>query len=131
MTIPNPRPGNQPTRVGADQGDDDRAVYTVDEIAHLLTLSRSATYAMVRTGQIPARRLGRRWIIPKTRFHTWLNALPEASLEDVAREGGIDPDDNHPPTNLDPTDLVRARDEIEALNRGDLHLDDTDPQEHP
>jgi excisionase family DNA binding protein len=127
MTIPTPRTGPADD---VDQGDDDRAVYTVDEVAYLLTLSRSATYAMVRAGQIPARRLGRRWVIPKNRFHTWLDDLPEASLEDVAHACGVDPA-THQPSNLDPTDLFRARDEIDALDRGDLDLDDIDPRDTP
>jgi excisionase family DNA binding protein len=131
VTIPTPRPGDPSGSVVVDQGDDDRAVYTVDEVAYLLTLSRSAAYAMVRAGEIPARRLGRRWVIPKNRFHVWLDDLPEASLEDVARECGIGPDDDHQVTNLDPADLVRARDEIDALDRGDLHLDDIDPRDTP
>jgi hypothetical protein len=31
---------------------------------------------MVRTGQIPARRLGTRWVVPRRAFHTWLDATP-------------------------------------------------------
>jgi hypothetical protein len=38
--------------------DEDRAVYTVREVAHLLSLSLGVTYALVRSGEIPARRLG-------------------------------------------------------------------------
>lgn len=49
-----------------------RAVYTVTEVAQLLGLSRSVTYDLVREGTIPAQRLGRRWVIPKGRFESWL-----------------------------------------------------------
>ncbi|MGL4174318.1 MAG: helix-turn-helix domain-containing protein [Actinomycetota bacterium] len=58
----------------------DRAVYTVLEAAHLLSLSRGSAYAMVRSGQIPAKRIGTRWVIPRARFEAWLNELPEASV---------------------------------------------------
>jgi excisionase family DNA binding protein len=51
----------------------DRAVYTVREVAHLLSLSLGATYALVRSGEIPARRLGSRWVIPRNRFEQWLD----------------------------------------------------------
>lgn len=51
----------------------DRAVYTVREVAHLLSLSLGATYALVRSGEIPARRLGSRWVIPRNRFEEWLD----------------------------------------------------------
>lgn len=50
-----------------------RAVYTVREAAALLSLSLSQTYALVRDGEIPARRLGSRWVIPKQAFIEWLN----------------------------------------------------------
>lgn len=41
---------------------------TVDEAAQRLQLSRGATYDAVRRGEIPAIRLGRRWLIPLARF---------------------------------------------------------------
>jgi excisionase family DNA binding protein len=61
-----------------------RAVYTVPEVAQLLSLSKGTTYAMVRRGEIPARKIGDRWVIPKSRFHAWLDALPEATDAEVA-----------------------------------------------
>ncbi|MEV6368700.1 helix-turn-helix domain-containing protein [Micromonospora musae] len=63
-----------------------RAVYTVAETAHLLSLSLGSTYALVRSGEIPAIKLGGRWLIPKGRLHRWLGELPEASTDDVAAE---------------------------------------------
>jgi excisionase family DNA binding protein len=51
-------------------------VYTVPEVAQLLTISRNTAYTMVRTGQIPARRLGTRWVVPRKAFHAWLDATP-------------------------------------------------------
>jgi excisionase family DNA binding protein len=51
-------------------------VYTVPEVARLLAVSRNTAYLMVRTGQIPARRLGTRWVVPRKAFHTWLDATP-------------------------------------------------------
>ena len=61
----------------------DRAVYTVREVAHLLSLSLGATYGLVRSGEIPARRLGSRWVIPRNRFEQWLDECtvdPEPEL---------------------------------------------------
>jgi excisionase family DNA binding protein len=63
-----------------------RAVYTVAEVAYLLSLSRSTTYAMVRRGEIPASKIGDRWVIPKARFHKWIDNLPIATPEEVERE---------------------------------------------
>jgi len=53
---------------------DDRAVYTVRQVAWLLSLSLGTTYELLRAGEIPATRLGGRWIIPKARFHSWLDS---------------------------------------------------------
>lgn len=47
--------------------------YSVDEVAGLLHISRGAAYQHVRDGQIPAIRMGRRWVVPKARFHSWLD----------------------------------------------------------
>ncbi len=56
-----------------------RVAYTVREVALLLGLSRGSAYALVREGRIPALRMGGRWIVPKRRFHAWLDARPETA----------------------------------------------------
>jgi excisionase family DNA binding protein len=50
-----------------------RLTYTVDEVAYLLNVSRGIAYQYVRDGVIPAERVGRRWLIPRKRFHAWLD----------------------------------------------------------
>jgi len=75
------------SKPGADDQDDeaeyviedDRAVYTVRQVAWLLSLSRGTTYELLRAGDIPATRLGNRWIIPRERFHTWLDSCTEGA----------------------------------------------------
>jgi excisionase family DNA binding protein len=54
------------------------AVYTVAQVAELLGLSTTSTYGLVREGAIPARKLGGRWVIPRQRFHDWLNELADS-----------------------------------------------------
>jgi excisionase family DNA binding protein len=61
-----------------------RAVYSVKEVAEMLALNLGGTYTLIRSGEIPALKLGGRWIVPKARFHAWLDNLPEATLTDVA-----------------------------------------------
>jgi excisionase family DNA binding protein len=56
---------------------DPPAVYTVPEVAQLLSVSRGSAYALVRNGTIPAQRLGCRWVISRARFHAWLDGLRE------------------------------------------------------
>ena len=51
--------------------------YTVRQVAKLLGLSLGSTYALVRDGTIPATRLGNRWLIPRTRFHAWLDTCAD------------------------------------------------------
>lgn len=68
------------TRTFAELGptqkvDPHRATYTVMEVARLLNLSRGLTYQYLREGLIPATRIGRRWLIPRKRFHEWLDSL--------------------------------------------------------
>jgi excisionase family DNA binding protein len=60
---------------------DNAETYTVKEVAGMLRLSLGVTYDMLRSGDIPARLLGRRWIIPRDRFHTWLDNLPESTVD--------------------------------------------------
>jgi excisionase family DNA binding protein len=57
----------------------ERAVYTVVEVAQLLSLSRGTAYALVRDGTIPALRLGGRWVVPRARFHAWLDSLEDGN----------------------------------------------------
>jgi excisionase family DNA binding protein len=64
------------SRRPAPDGDDvlpTRVTYTVTEVATLLGISRANTYVLLKSGEIPARRLGSRWIIPRHRFHDWLD----------------------------------------------------------
>jgi excisionase family DNA binding protein len=52
----------------------ERLVLTVEETAELLGLSRGAAYEGVRSGDIPAVRVGRRWLVPRGRLLELLGA---------------------------------------------------------
>jgi excisionase family DNA binding protein len=52
--------------------------YSVDEVAELLGIARGVAYESVRNGSIPATRVGRRWLIPRKRFHAWLDGKDPA-----------------------------------------------------
>jgi excisionase family DNA binding protein len=56
-----------------------RVTYTVPEVAGLLGISRATAYALLRNGEIPARRIGSRWIIACRRFDRWLQGDAEGS----------------------------------------------------
>ncbi|RZU51315.1 excisionase family DNA binding protein [Krasilnikovia cinnamomea] len=51
--------------------------YTVKEVAEMLSLNLGGTYRMIRTGDIPARKLGGRWVVPRRAFHDWLDSCIE------------------------------------------------------
>jgi excisionase family DNA binding protein len=42
----------------------EKQTVTVDEAARRLGLGRNATYEAVRKGEVPAIRIGKRWLIP-------------------------------------------------------------------
>lgn len=58
--------------------------YTVDQAAALLGIARGVAYEAVRTGEIPATRVGRRWLVPRRRFHAWLDGSGVANRQEVA-----------------------------------------------
>ena len=51
--------------------------YTVDEVAEILGISRSATYECIARGEIPAKRLGRRVVVVRSTLEAFL-AQPDA-----------------------------------------------------
>ncbi|MDT5044083.1 MAG: hypothetical protein QOE51_5068 [Actinoplanes sp.] len=57
------------------------AVYTVKEVSQYLRLSLGGTYALIRSGEIPAMKLGGRWVIPRRRFTTWLDSCAHELVE--------------------------------------------------
>jgi excisionase family DNA binding protein len=67
------------------------AVYSVKDVAFLLSLNESTVYAWLRNGTLPGVKSGHRWGVPKKRLHQWIDNLQE------------DPDDNAAPTKESPT----------------------------
>lgn len=82
LTSRTAKPTDTPTSPGTVLRMTERAVYNVREVSAMLSISLGGTYQLCRDGQIPALKLGGRWVIPKARFHTWLNNLPTADPED-------------------------------------------------
>ena len=72
---PEPPPPDAATDAPADAVQSaEHGVYTVKEVSRYLRLSLGGTYALIRTGEIPAKKLGGRWVIPKRRFAAWLDS---------------------------------------------------------
>ena len=49
-----------------------RGALSVVEAAKYLGIGRSMAYEAVRNGEIPARRIGNRWIIPIADLNRWM-----------------------------------------------------------
>lgn len=60
------------TAAGAVAPVESRLVYTVEEAATLLGISRSFAYEAVQNGQIPSMRIGRRILVPKAALERFL-----------------------------------------------------------
>ena len=77
MKSPDHRSPEQTDLIGPDAEWTRKAVLTVEEVAAVLRLGRSATYNAVRKGQIPSRRFGRRILVPVSALQAMLE--PEGS----------------------------------------------------
>ena len=68
----NPQPTEEDT-AGTDSG---RLMYTVAEVARLLGIGRSTAYELVLSGELPAVRIGRRWLVSPAVLRTLLGQEP-------------------------------------------------------
>jgi len=55
---------------------EERLTVTVEEAAELLGVSRSTAYSLVRQGELPSLRLGRRIVVPMRRLLALLDGEP-------------------------------------------------------
>ena len=58
--------------------------YSVEDVAAMLGIARGKAYEHVHNGEIPSIRMGRRLLIPRARFHTWLDGDIERPKSEVA-----------------------------------------------
>lgn len=56
-----------------------KQVYTIDEAAKMLGVSRGTAYECVKTGELPHIKLGRRIVVPMAAFERFLN---QAAVKD-------------------------------------------------
>lgn len=55
----------------------EKLVYSIQEVAELLGISRSYAYELARNGTFPIIQLGRKRVIPKEKFKRWINESGE------------------------------------------------------
>lgn len=66
---------------GATVGSRSRAVLTVEEAAIRVGVGRTLAYQLVRSGQLPGVRLGRRWVIPVVALERFLTSATNHHAE--------------------------------------------------
>lgn len=49
-----------------------RRTYTIEEARKILGIGRSLAYRMAETGELPAIKLGGRYLVPADRLEAWL-----------------------------------------------------------
>jgi excisionase family DNA binding protein len=67
------------TAPGAVAPVEDRLVFTVEEAAQLLGISRSFAYEAVQRGDVPSMRIGRRILVPKAALQRFLAQAGDAT----------------------------------------------------
>ena len=50
---------------------------SVQEAAYHMTVSEATVYAILKRGEVPSKRAGSRWLIPRSEFYAWLRT-PDA-----------------------------------------------------
>lgn len=78
-----PVPKDPPGRRGT-------ATYTVQELSDVLGVSTASVYAGLRSGKIPALRLGKRFVIARSAITEWLATAGAAFPGSSPRPGGRD-----------------------------------------
>lgn len=56
----------------------EKAVYSLAELCHLTSLSRSCIYQEIRKGRLKAVKRGRRTLVLQVEVRRWLESLPAA-----------------------------------------------------
>jgi excisionase family DNA binding protein len=51
----------------------EKVTYSVKEAAAVLGISPTKMYELVRSDSVPNIKFGKRFVIPKARFHDWVN----------------------------------------------------------
>lgn len=69
-------PGSKKVTVGQRPGTPPRTAYTVSEVAASLGVSKRHIYRLIESGEIPAKPLGRRLLIPAAVFRDLTRLSP-------------------------------------------------------
>ena len=68
-----------------------QAFYSLEDFAKRHSIGLSTVYGEIRSGRLPARKIGRRTVIAMDDAKTWIDQLPRVqprTTADVGRDGG-------------------------------------------
>lgn len=82
-----------------------RLTLTVPEAANLCGLGRDTAYAAAERGDLPARRVGRRWVVPT---HALLEEVLGMPPQLIARVLGLAPESREPGSEEEPGSAVHS-----------------------
>jgi excisionase family DNA binding protein len=54
--------------------EDEKFIYTVDEMRQVLGIGRNSAYELVNSNQFPVKHIGKKIVIPIEPFKKWLNS---------------------------------------------------------
>lgn len=81
---------------------DQKVTFTVPEAAELMGISRGLAYEMVRRGDVPSIKLGRRLLVPRAALETLLGRLEDAPHDAHQPAGPVGAAAVEAPTKGDP-----------------------------
>lgn len=61
------------TNITDNKTNNNKVVYTVDEIKNMLGIGINQAYDLVKSGVFPVRKIGSKYLISKAGFNNWLN----------------------------------------------------------
>ena len=64
-----------------------KATMTVEEVSKMLGISLRLAYEEFCTGHLPARKIGRKWIISRQQITEWLNSGPALPITQREKRG--------------------------------------------
>lgn len=58
----------------------EKMLFSIEEAAELLGIGRSTAYDLVKGGELPSVKIGRRRLVPREALHTWIRKKTEGGV---------------------------------------------------
>jgi excisionase family DNA binding protein len=74
-----------------EQEKEQEQLYSISNIVNLSGICRTKIYEEINTGRLPAKKMGRRTLIPKSKYKGWIDNLPDYPKEDDGKSTWVPP----------------------------------------